>query len=146
MTTNVVDLRNGDRFVVLEPVGGAFGANEIVLVNLSLTGAQFSHPQPVRIGTRARLTVRHRDVFAAVSAHVVWSHLAKTDRGMVYTTGVKFDELDPQFAAALNALYKSGVVQRDADSLERKRQRMIEREAQRKSQVRVIPSSEPPPT
>ncbi|HEX2062395.1 MAG TPA: PilZ domain-containing protein [Thermoanaerobaculia bacterium] len=146
MSIDVVDLRKGDRFVVLEPVGGAFGTNEIVLINLSLTGAQFSHQQPVRIGTRGRLTFGHGDVFAAMSAHVVWSRLAKTERGMVYTTGVKFDELDPQFAAALNALYKAGVVQRDVDSLERKRQRMIEREAQRKSQVRVIPTSEPPPT
>ncbi|HYH07265.1 MAG TPA: PilZ domain-containing protein [Thermoanaerobaculia bacterium] len=145
MALDVVDLRKGDRFLFTEAVSGSFGGNEVTVLNVSLGGAQFTHPQPMRIGTRGRLTFRRGDVIVAVPAHVVWSHLGKVGTAMSYTSGVKLDAADPQFAAAINALYKSGIVLRDAESLDRKRQRMIEREAARKSQVRVIPSSEPPP-
>jgi hypothetical protein len=40
---------------------------------------------------------------------------------------------------------RADVLRHETDSLEKKKQRMREREEARKSQVRVIPSSEPPP-
>jgi hypothetical protein len=146
MSYDVADLRKGDRFAFMELVGGTFAANEVTFINVSLGGAQFTHAQPMRIGTRGKLAFRRGDVVVAVPAHVVWSHLGKVGAAMSYTSGVKLDAADPQYAAAINALYKAGVVQRDVESLERKRQRMMEREAARKSQVRIIPSSEPPPS
>jgi hypothetical protein len=145
MSYDVIDLRKGDRFLFTEPVSGSFAANDVTFLNVSLGGAQFTHPQPMRIGTRGRMTFRCGDVIVAIPAHVVWSHLGKVGAAMSYTSGVRLDTTDPQYAAAINALYKSGIVQRDVGSLEKKRQRMIEREASRKSQVRVIPTSEPPP-
>ena len=146
MSYDVIDLRKGDRFLFTEPVSGSFAGNDVAFLNVSLGGAQVTHAQPMRIGTRGRMTFRRGDVVVAIPEHVVWSHLGKVGEAMSYTSGVKLDTTDPQFAAALNALYKAGVVQRDVGSLEKKRQRMIEREAARKSQVRVIPSSEPPPS
>ena len=145
MTTDVLDLRKGDRFLVVEPLTGSFGPAEIAILNLSLTGAQVSHAQPLRIGTRARLWFRRGDVTVAVQARVVWSHLAKTTSGMVYQTGIKLDAADVQYAMAINALMRSGVIRQDVESLDKKRRREAERAEQRKSQVRVIPSSEPPP-
>lgn len=147
MNLEVVDLRKGDRFLVLEPVSGTFGPTDIVLINVSVTGVQISHPQPLRIGTRARLWFKRGDVVVATQARVVWSHLAKAGSGgMSYLSGLRIENADPQYALVLNSMIRGGLLRQDVDSLERKRQRMIEREEQRKATIRVIPTSEPPPS
>ena len=143
MSTDVVDLRKGDRFHVVEPITGSFGAAEIAIVNLSVTGAQISHPQPLRIGTRAKLWFKRGDITIATQAHVVWSHLVTAGGAMVYRSGIKLEAPDAQFAMAINTFLRSGVIRQDMESLEKKRARMAERELQRKSQVRNIPTSEP---
>jgi PilZ domain len=145
MTTEVVDLRKGERFSVIEPLTGTFGPAEVAVLNLSLGGVQMSHPQPVRIGTRAKLWCRRGDVTITIPGTVVWSHLTPTSAGMVYFSGVKLDAADPQYALAINTLMRGGAIRQDLDSLDKKRQRLREREEARKSQVRIIPSSEPPP-
>ena len=145
MTTEVVDLRKGERFSVIEPLTGTFGPAEVAVLNLSLGGAQISHPQPVRIGTRAKLWCRRGDVTITVSATVVWSHLTPTSAGMIYFSGVRLDAADPQYALAINTLMRGGAIRQELDSLDKKKQRLREREEARKSQVRIIPTSEPPP-
>lgn len=141
MTIDVVELRKGDRFRVTEPLAGTFGPAEVTFVDLSLGGAQFSHPLPLRIGTHARLAFKLRDVMASVAAHVVWSHLSRTTGGMSYVSGVKLDAAEPQYAMALNTFLRSGVLRKDAESMDKKRERMVERENLRKSQQRIIPTS-----
>ena len=145
MNTEVVDLRRGERFTVVEPLTGTFGPAEVAVLNLSLGGVQISHPQPVRIGTRAKLWCRRGDVVVNIPGTVVWSHLNATSAGMVYMSGIRLDAADPQYALALNTLMRGGVLRQDLDSLDKKKERMREREEARRSQVRVIPSSEPPP-
>lgn len=145
MTPEVVDLRKGERFTVIEPLTGTFGQAEVAVVNLGLGGVQISHPQPVRIGTRAKLWCRRGDVTITTTGTVVWSHLSATSAGMVYLSGIRLDAADPQYALAINTLVRGGVLRQELDSLDRKRQRMREREEARKSQVRMIPNSEPPP-
>lgn len=144
MTSEVVDLRKGDRFTVVEPLTGSFGAAEVAVVNLSLSGVQLTHPQPVRIGTRAKLWFRRGDVSVTVAATVVWSHFARTTAGMVYVSGLRLDAADAEYALALNTLLRSGVVRQDLDSIERKKQRLREREEARKAHVRILTTSEPP--
>lgn len=141
MTTEVVELRKGDRFLAVEPIIGSFGPGEVAVIDLSLSGAQISHPQPLRIGTRGKFWFKRGEVTATVPAHVVWSHLSKTASGMVYQSGLKLEAADPQYAMAINTFVRSGILRKDAESLDRKRQRMLEREATRKAQVRIIPSS-----
>lgn len=142
MTIEIIELRRGDRFVATEPVSGTFGPVDVVIVDLSLGGAQLSHPQPLRIGTRGKLTFRRGDVSATVVAHVVWSHLSKTSGGMSYVSGLKLDAVEPQYGMALNSFLRAGVLRKDSESLSRKKERMIEREQQRKSQQpRIIPTA-----
>jgi PilZ domain len=140
-TTDVIDLRKADRFVAIEPVSGTFGAADIMVLDLSLGGAKISHPQPIRIGTRARISFRRGDITATVQAHVVWSHLNAGAGGMVYHSGLKLDSVDPQYALAINTLLRANVLRKDVGSLDRKRERMAERELARKTLSRVIPSS-----
>ena len=143
MSTDVVDLRKGDRFQVVEPITGSFGAAEIAILNLSGTGAQISHAQPLRIGTRGKFWFKRGDITIAAQAHIVWSHLVTAGGAMVYRSGIRLEAPDAQFAMAINAFLRSGVIRQDLDSMEKKRARLAERELQRKSQVRNIPTSEP---
>jgi hypothetical protein len=142
MTIEIIELRKGDRFVTTESVAGTFGPVDVVIVDLSLGGAQLSHPQPLRIGTRGKLTFRRGEISATVPAHVIWSHLSKTKGGMSYVSGLQLESVDPQYGMALNSLLRAGVLRKDSESLERKKERMLEREAIRKSQLpRVIPTA-----
>jgi hypothetical protein len=145
MTTDVTDLRRGDRFNVIEPVTGSFGPAEIAVLNLSLGGVQISHPQPLRIGTRGKLWFRRGEVAVTIQATVVWSRLVRSTSGtMAYRTGLKLEAVDAPFALAINSMMRAGIIRQDVESLDKKRARLAEREAQRKAQVRLVPSSEPP--
>ena len=64
-----------------------------------------------------------------------------TAGGMSYDSGLKLDAVEPQYAMALNALLRAGVLRKEIDSLDKKNERMLEREQLRKSQKRVIPTS-----
>ena len=143
MNEDVIDLRKGDRFHAVEPIGGSFSAIDVSVINVSVTGAQIMHAQPIRIGTRSRLAFRHGEVTVSVQVQVVWSHLWQTPEGHAYRSGVRLDAADAQYAAAVNSLIRSGAIQRDTESLERKRQREMERELRRKSGPKINPV---PPT
>ena len=142
----VEELRKTDRFVSAEPIGGTFGQAEASLVNFSITGVQISHPQPIRIGTIARLSFRHGEASAVIQARVLWSHVTPMPGGaLVYRTGLRLENVDAHYALALNTLVRAGAVKRDAESLDRKRQRDQEREEKKKPGPKPIPFSEPPP-
>ena len=141
MTIEIIELRKGDRFLATEQIVGTFGPADIVVVDLSLSGAKLSHSQPLRIGTRGKLAFKRGDITASVAGVVVWSHMARAGGGMSYVSGLKFDAVEPQYAMAVNSLLRAGVLRKDSESLEKKRERMLEREQLRNSQKRVIPTS-----
>ena len=134
MAEEVVDLRKGERFSVLQPVDGSFSGAEITLLNIAVAGVQIQHAQPLRIGTQGKLAFKHGDVQAITSGRVVWSHFARTEQGLIYKSGVQLDGDDARFALAVNSLIRSGVLGRDTDSLDRKR----EREERRRSGPKPI--------
>jgi hypothetical protein len=132
MTMEVPDHRKGDRFLFTDPPPGTFGAADVTVVDVGLAGAQIQHTQALRIGTIARLAFREGDTSVSTQGRVIWSHFLQTPAGLVYRSGIRIQP-DTSFAAAVNAFYKTGAARRDTDSLERKRQRMIDREKQRES-------------
>lgn len=140
MSEEVIDLRKGDRFQAVEPIGGSFNGIDVSVINVSVTGAQIMHAQPMRIGTRSRLAFQHGEVTVSVLVQVVWSHLWQTPDGHAYRSGVHLDASDVMYAAAVNALIRSGALHRDTESLERKRQREQERELRRKSGPKLDPA------
>lgn len=141
MTIEVTDLRRADRFVAVEPVSGTFGPAEMIVLDLSLAGAKISHAQPIRIGTRAKLTFKRGDATATLHAQVVWSHLSPGKGGMSYQSGLKLEGVDAQYALALNTLLRANVLKKDTNSLERKRERLVQRELARKTLTRTIPTA-----
>jgi hypothetical protein len=139
MSDEVTDLRKSDRFLVVEPIEGTFNGVPVGLANVSLGGVQLLHAQPIRLGTRGTLTFNRRGVGASVAVTVVWSHLAQTSEGLRYRTGVILQQPDVPYATALNGYVRSGVIALDTESLDRKRQRELEREMKRKSGPKLPP-------
>jgi hypothetical protein len=141
----VEELRKTDRFVVVEPIAGTFGASDAAVLNVSIGGAQISHPVPIRIGTTGRLAFRRGDVIVATQARVLWSHVAPGAGGkLVYRSGLKIEAVDPSYAMAINSLIRAGAIQQDFESMDKKRRRFLEREEKKKSGPKAIPTSEPP--
>lgn len=143
MNDEVTDLRKGDRFLVVELIEGTFNSVPVSLVNLSLGGAQIQHAHPVRLGTPATLSFVRGGVGATVTVTVVWSHLQQTEEGLRYKSGVKLQEPDVRYAAAMNSFIRSGAIAIDTESLERKRQREAEKQMRRQSppKITALPTS-----
>jgi hypothetical protein len=144
MSDEVVDLRKGERFIVLEPLAGTFGASDVTITNIGLTGLQIVHAQPMRIGTRARLAFTRGEIVVTTQARVVWSHLSQSANPsgkLLYNSGIRIESTDPQFALALNSLFRSGAIRQDSDSLEKKRERVAQRELQRRAMLKMMPKT-----
>jgi hypothetical protein len=134
MANDVRELRTVERFVVAEPLLGSFGAAAVALLDICEHGVQIEHAQPLRLATRARLWFKRGEVAASVQAAVVWSRLSKTPNAegkLLYRSGVAIEGDDGSFADALQMLALRGVVRRDSDSLDRKRQQLLAKESAR---------------
>lgn len=127
---DVRELRAAERYQVLEPLPGSFGAASVTVRNLAAQGVQIEHEQPLRIGTKGRLWFKRGDITISVQGIVVWSHLSKTpnEKGKyLYVSGIRVDSPTDELPRALQALAERGAVQRDYDSLNRKRRELAEK-------------------
>ncbi len=147
--SEVTELRAAERFRAREPLHGGFGTAAVTLVNIGETGVQLEHPQPLRLATRARLSFKRGDASFAVHAVVVWSHLSKqSDRKgkLLYHSGLRFEDDNADVPAILATLRRHAVIEPDPDSLERKRHRAAEREAELANRaprvVRSVPQAD----
>jgi len=149
MSSDIRDLRTIERYAVVEPLVGSFGAASISILDIAEQGAQIEHAQPLRLGARGRLWFKRSDVAASVHAMVIWSRLSEkpNDEGrLLYRSGLRLDEGE-SFAAPIQALGDQGVIRRDTESLERKRRKFVEREQVKtaKPSVKRIKTEEIPP-
>ena len=138
MNLKTPELRAGERFVASEPLTGMFGAVEVTLFDLGALGAQIEHAQPLRLGISGRLSIRRDGVETVVSARVVWSKLSQTPNQhgkYLYRSGLRIEEQPTDFLLALHSLARGGLIRRDPDALERKRQ-YIENKQQQQEQRR----------
>src|SRR5688500_19499876 len=141
----IEELRKTDRFVVTDPITVTSGPTDGTLLNLSIGGAQVTHPQPVRIGTVARLAFRRGDVIVTTQARVIWSHVVPSAGGkLTYRSGLRIEAADPQYAMAINSLLRAGAIRQDLDSLDKKREREHQREVKRQSGPKPIPTAGEP--
>jgi len=125
MNLKVLELRAGERLVAREPLSGMFGATEVTLFDLGPLGAQVEHAHPLRLGITGRLSIHRDGVETVVSARVVWSKLSKTPNQhgkYLYRSGLRIEEQPTDFLLALHSLARGGLIRRDPNALERKRQ------------------------
>ena len=134
MEPDITDLRNSDRYFVTEKLSGSFGSASVILIDVGEQGVQIEHAQPLRLATKGRLWFKRAEVSVSLHAFVVWSRLSKTpnDQGKyVYRSGLRVDEGADEFLSAMQMLHEHGVIRKDTDSLNRKRQRLEEREQEK---------------
>jgi len=149
MNPDIRDLRAIERYVVAEPLVGSFGAAAISVVDIAEQGAQIVHPQPLRLGSRARLWFKRGDVAASVHAIVIWSRISQkpNEEGrLLYHSGLRIDDQADSFASAIQALADQNVIRRDTESLDRKRRKLIDREQEKsaKPSVKILKTEEVP--
>ena len=137
----VKDLRGSERFIAGRPFAGIFGATSVSVVNLSSQGVQIEHPMPLRLGTKGRLAFKLDGVSVAASGISIWSHLSKTPNQngkYLYRSGVRIEMGIDEFTSALQKLIDDETVVLDTDSMSRKQQRLIDRQAERKNLIKVV--------
>ncbi len=134
---DVKNYRGAERFSLKEPLSGSFGSASIVVLNISADGLMAEHAQPIRLGTVARLWFKRSDITVSVQALTVWSRLSKTpnEQGkLLYNSGIRVETEGNEFAMVVQALVDRGLVVRDSESLERKRQLLEDRSKERARQ------------
>jgi hypothetical protein len=147
MTSDIKDQRTIERFRVVEPLLGSFGAAAITILDIAEQGAQIEHAQPLRLASRGRLWFKRGDVSASVQALVIWSRLSEkpnSDGKLLYRSGLRVEDSQETFGPAIQALADHGVIKRDTESLERKRRKFVEREHEKTSKpsIKVIKTEE----
>jgi hypothetical protein len=143
MEPDLRNLRGRERFRVKQRLNGSFGAAEVSLIDVAEEGAQIEHAQPLRLASKGRLWFKRADVSVSLHAFVVWSRLSKTPNEVgkyLYRSGLRFDEGAGDFLQAMQRLADQGVIERDDESLNRKKKRSEEREHDRvgKPIVRMV--------
>jgi len=150
MTPDIKDQRAIERYVVVEPLLGSFGAAGITILDIAEQGAQIEHAQPLRLASRGRLWFKRGDVSASVQAMVIWSRLSEkpnVEGKLLYRSGLRVEDSQETFAPAIQALADHGVIKRDTESLARKRRKFVEREQEKSSKpsVKMIKTEEASP-
>ncbi|MGZ4777803.1 MAG: PilZ domain-containing protein [Thermoanaerobaculia bacterium] len=137
----VIEQRATERYMTKEPIPGSFGAASIVVLNISAKGVMIEHAPALRPASNGRLWFKQADVTVAVKAHVVWSHLSKTPDAKgkyLYQSGLRVDPAGPDLASALRALAERGFLALDMGSLDRKRQRNVDRDRELHAPPRIV--------
>src|SRR5260370_5960885 len=147
MEADIRDRRGRERFRVKQRFRGSFGAAEVMLVDGAEEGAQTEHAQLLRLASKGRLWFKRADVSVSLHAFVVWSRLSRTPNEVgkyLYRSGLRFDEGAGSFLQAMQMLADQGVIERDDDSLNRKKRRVEEREQDKagKPIVRMVGTEE----
>jgi hypothetical protein len=146
MTIEVKELRSGQRYVFDSPLTASFGSTEVQVVNISAGGLQVLHPLPQRVGSMARVWFRVADMVVSTSGRLIWSHLAKDPETgkTTYRSGLRVE--DPDFAQTVQQMVARRLVMLDSDTLEKKKQRLIQKERERsdKHYLKALPTESVP--
>jgi hypothetical protein len=129
--------RSTARFVSRDPVPATFFTGTATIAvgvrDVSVTGAQIEHTQPVRPAMLGRLALG--DMTA--NATVMWTRLTEPGR---YRSGLRIEERLDIVAAAIRELLARGIVRKGEDTLRRREQARIERQNRRAALNGVAPT------
>lgn len=86
---------------------------------------------------RPRLSFKQRKISVGAQGIIIWSRLSKTanrDGKLLYQSGIRIDEPAEALVTAIAALLRLSLIKSDPESLDRKRQRLEEKERARSAQ------------
>lgn len=147
---SVSEKRSKERYVAERPIPGSFGSASVTLRDIAENGVQIEHSDPLRVATKGRMA------FSGVGTEIVelrgiviWSRLlpAPNESGKyLYRSGIRIEDQEEITLAAIQRLLGRGLLRRDDQSLDRKREALLEkhREKNRAPSVRPIVREEGP--
>ena len=130
----VRDTRGQTRFVFRFPIEGTFNAYAIRLCNISSSGAQIEHADPLKLQSTAKLVInlpRSVDTIT-MRGQIVWSKLSRTpneEGRYLYRSGVRLDGHSAALAATVDRIITVYSGEEDRESLDRKRDLLKEKMA-----------------
>jgi hypothetical protein len=142
MSPNITDSRSAARFKIDEPLHGSFANADVVIQDLAESGVQVEHAEPLRLATTGRLALKLGEMAVTVPAIVIWSRLSQTANAkgkLLYRSGLRLEANLEQFAQVINTLAGSGLLRPDHESLERKKQKVQDKQEQLASRPSVMP-------
>jgi hypothetical protein len=128
----VRDTRGQTRFFFRFPIEGTFNAYVVRLCNISSSGAQIEHADPLKLQSNAKLVItlpRSVDTIT-VRGQIVWSKLLRTpseDGRYLYRSGVRLEGQGLALAATVDRIITVYSGEEDRESLERKRELLKEK-------------------
>lgn len=136
---NVQELRSGERYSVTPPLRGSFGASEIHIANVSDSGAQVKHMEPLKLGSDARLAFAvPQGGTVSLRGRVVWSHMSHMPtNGGRYTSGIRIENQAEVLNETIKALIDQGLASPDSGSIERKREVLRQKYKERAARAAV---------
>jgi len=133
----ISDGRSAPRYVVLRELHAAFASYAVTIINLSSTGLLVEHAQPIRIGATGRMSIlQGNGLSEVIQARVLWSKLGtrQNEAGKtLYRSGLLSTYEDGRLQVVIDQLLAGGLAEEDHDSLERKRQTILEKLHSRKA-------------
>ena len=136
--------RGAPRYAVRDQLQAGFASYAISVVNLSQAGLLIEHAQPIRIGSTGRLAIQSGAGPSVLLARVVWSRLGNrtgADGRLLYRSGLLATEENAGLQHVIERLVGAGLASEVKDSLERKRQTILEKLHARKTNavVKLVP-------
>lgn len=128
----VEETRHRIRYLVRGTLRGFFGQVEMLVCDLSETGVQLEHAAPLRVGTRARGAIQQQGLSVPFFGTVTRSKLSTTPGPggkLLYRSGIRFEDPDPNLLGLIHRLIGEGTLFEDPQSLERKRVKLLSRNA-----------------
>lgn len=126
--TEIDDSRSVQRYIVRAPLAGFFGSIAMRIIDIGEAGLHIEHAEPLKPTSKGRVGFRTVEHTVSCAAVVIWSRLSKTtnEQGkLLYRSGVRIT--DGSLTESIEYLLSFGKIAPDAKSLERKRQKLIER-------------------
>lgn len=131
---DVKDTRGKPRFVFTTPIDATYNAYPIRIRNISGSGAQIEHPEPLKLHSSAKLAVSVPRSSETITLRgvLVWSRLARApdkEGKHLYRSGVKLDGQGPAVSAMVDRIITIYSGEEDRQSLDRKKEVLREKAA-----------------
>lgn len=128
--------RRRARFVFKQTVEATFNASPVRLCNISGTGVQIEHPDPLKhLGMLVVILPRSIDTIS-LRGEIVWSRLGRTPNSAgeyLYRSGIKFDGQGSAVAATVQRIITIYSGEEDRETLERMKKMLREKGAKQET-------------
>ncbi|HXI13696.1 MAG TPA: hypothetical protein VNM92_13790 [Thermoanaerobaculia bacterium] len=135
--------RSKERYVAERSIAGSFCSASVTLQDIAKDGVQIEHSNPLRVATKGRLAFSGVGTeVVVVQGIVIWSRLlpAPNESGKyLYRSGIRIEDQEEIMLAAIQRLLGRGLLWHNDQSLDRKREALLERHREKSRHLYLRP-------